>query len=68
MCFTVLIPMILGPVISMIIGLDAMGMNGDDFAPTYDIFLAAAIVALLALIPMWFVRRDDRRLRESRKE
>ena len=66
MCFTVLIPMILGPVISLLIGLDAMGINGEDFAPTYEIFLAAAMVALLALIPMYFVRRDDRRLRESK--
>lgn len=52
MCFTVLIPMIIGPVVSMIIGLDAMGMNGEDFAPTYSIFLAAAIIALFALIPL----------------
>ena len=63
MCFTVLIPMIIGPVISMIIGLDAMGMNGDDFAPTYEIFLAAAIVAVLGFIPMYFVRKDAGRLR-----
>ena len=65
MCFTVLIPMIIGPIISLIIGLDAMGMNGEDFMPTYEIFLAAAIVALLAFIPLYFVRRDDDRLRSS---
>ena len=65
MCFTVLIPMIIGPIISMIIGLDAMGMNGEDFAPTYEIFLAAAIVAVFAAIPLFFVRRDDTRLREA---
>lgn len=58
MCFTVLIPMIVGPIISMIIGLDAMGLNGADFVPTYEIFLAAAVVALFALPPMVLVRRD----------
>ena len=65
MCFTVMIPMIIGPIISLIIGLDAMGMNGEDFVPTYNIFLAAAIVALFAFIPLYFVKKDDRRLRES---
>ena len=65
MCFAVLIPMIIGPIISMIIGLDAMGMNGEDFAPTYEIFLAAAIVAVFAFIPMYFVRKDADRLRSK---
>lgn len=65
MCFTVLVPMIIGPIISMIIGLDAMGMNGEDFAPTYEIFLAAAIVAVLAFIPIYFVRKDAKRRRDS---
>ncbi len=65
MCFTVLIPMIVGPIVSMIIGLDAMGMNGENFAPTYDIFLAAAIIAVIAFIPIFFVRRDASRLREE---
>jgi MFS family permease len=63
MCFVVLIPMIVGPIISMCIGLDAMGLNGADFAPTYEIFLAASIVAIPAVIPMLFVRRDAERLR-----
>lgn len=63
MCFIVLIPMIVGPIISMCIGLDAMGLNGADFAPTYEIFLAASIVAIPAFIPMAFVRRDADRLR-----
>ena len=68
MCFTVLIPMIIGPVISMIIGLDAMGMNGDDFAPTYTIFLAAAIVALFGFVPMMKVKNDADRLRKTLTE
>ena len=65
MCFSVLIPMIVGPIISMLIGLDAMGMNGEDFAPTFEIFLAAAIVAVFAVIPLLAVRRDAERLRGS---
>ena len=65
MCFTVLIPMIIGPVISLVIGLDAMGMNGEDFAPPYAIFLAAAAVAVFAFIPMIKVRNDAERLRNE---
>lgn len=63
MCFVVLIPMIVGPIISMCIGLDAMGLNGADFAPTYEIFLAATIVAIPTAAPLWLVRRDADRLR-----
>ncbi len=58
MCFMVLIPMIIGPIISLIIGLDAMGMNGEGFVPPYTLFLAAAVVALLAAIPIWYVRNE----------
>ena len=65
MCFTVLIPMIVGPLISMGIGLDAMGMNGDSFKPPFEIFLAASIVAVVAFVPIFFVRKDAKRLRES---
>lgn len=60
MCFTVLIPMIVGPIISLIIGLDAMGLNGADFTPPYAIFLAGAIVATLAAVPLWLVRRNTK--------
>ena len=59
MCFTVLIPMIVGPIISMCIGLDAMGMNGEDFTPTYTIFLAGAIVAVVAALPLYLVWRRE---------
>ncbi|MBR2592665.1 MAG: MFS transporter, partial [Oscillospiraceae bacterium] len=65
MCFTVLIPMIVGPIISLIIGLDAMGMNGDDFVPPYAMFLAAAVIAALSVIPMSIVRRDADRIRNK---
>ncbi len=57
MCFTVLIPMMIGPVISLLIGLDAMGMNGESFVPPYTVFLASAIVAILAAIPIIAMRR-----------
>ena len=59
MCFTVLLPMIVGPVISLIIGLDAMGMNGADFVPTYSIFLAATVVGVTAALPLFLVRRSE---------
>ena len=59
MCFMVLIPMIIGPIVSLMIGLDAMGMNGADFVPPYTLFLAAAIIALFAVIPVWYVRKDS---------
>ncbi len=59
MCFMVLIPMIVGPIISLLIGLDAMGMNGDNFVPPYAMFMAAALVAVLAAIPVWFIRKDS---------
>lgn len=60
MCFTVLLPMIIGPLISLIIGLDAMGMNGDAFIPPYSIFLAGAIIATLATVPLFFVKRSEK--------
>jgi len=58
MCFMVLVPMIVGPIISLFVGLDAMGFNGDNFVPPYSIFLAAAIVAVTALFPIVFIRKD----------
>ena len=65
MCFMVLIPMIIGPIISLLIGLDAMGMNGEGFVPPYTLFLAAAVVALFAAIPIYYVRKDADRLAGS---
>ena len=60
MCFTVLIPMIIGPIISMILGLDAMGINGNDFAPPYSLYVAAAVVAALSVIPITIIRKHSR--------
>ena len=61
MCFTVLLPMIVGPIISLCIGLDAMGINGADFMPTYHIFLAAAVVAVPAAIPLLLLTKKEKR-------
>lgn len=61
MCFTVLIPMIIGPIVSLILGMDAMGNNGAEFVPPFSMFLAAAIIALLAFIPTYFVRKHSKR-------
>ncbi|MCR5187682.1 MAG: MFS transporter [Treponema sp.] len=60
MCFSVLIPMIIGPIISLILGMDAMGMNGESFVPPYSLFVAAALVALFALIPILIIRKEER--------
>ncbi len=61
MCFTVLIPMIIGPIVSLIIGLDAMGINdAQGFTPPHAIFLAASIIALLGFIPLYFVRKSSK--------
>lgn len=59
MCFMVLIPMIIGPIISLMIGLDAMGLNGQGFVPPYTLFLAAAAAALPAVLPIWYIRNDS---------
>ena len=61
MCFMVLIPMIVGPVISLSLGLDAMSMNGENFVPPYSIFLAAAIVAVFAALPILLMNRKKER-------
>ena len=49
--------MIVGPVISLMIGLDAMGLNGDNFVPPYSVFLAAAIVACIAALPILIMNK-----------
>lgn len=64
MCFTVMLPMIVGPIVSTVIGLNAMGISEADFAPPYSIFLAASAIALLAFIPIYFVRKDSDALRK----
>ena len=66
MCFTVLVPMVVGPIIALCIGIDSFdALDTGIAAPPFEIFLAAAIVAALAIIPMVFVTRDADRLRSE---
>lgn len=60
MCFSVFLPMVIGPVVSLLIGLDAMGMNGADFVPPFTIFLAAAIIAAFAFIPIRILMKKNK--------
>lgn len=67
MCFTVLIPMVVGPIISMAIGINSFDpTDGGAIAPPFEIFLAAAIVAVIAIAPIVFVARDADRLRAAK--
>lgn len=67
MCFTVLLPMIIGPVISLMIGINSFDSNDSSIAsPPFEIFLAASIVAALAIIPIVFVAKDADRLRRQK--
>lgn len=59
MCFVVLIPMIIGPIVSLMIGIRQMEQAGGVTKPPYEMFLAAAVIALLGLIPMAMVQNAD---------
>jgi MFS family permease len=63
MCFTVLLPMLIGPLITMIINLMKMDNQSVDYMPPFEIFLAAAIIAVFAIIPIIFVMKDANKLR-----
>ena len=65
MCFCVLIPMIIGPLVTLILGLKDADTGAAGFAPPFSMFLAASIIATLALVPALFVRKDAARLRET---
>ena len=65
MCFSVLVPMLIGPLITMIINLMKVDNQSVDYLPPFEIFLAASIIAVFALIPIFFVRKDAERLRAS---
>ena len=67
MCFTVLVPMVIGPVISMAIGINSFDpTDGGAIAPPFEIFIAASIVAVIAIVPIVFVARDADRLRAAK--
>lgn len=64
MCFTVLIPMIIGPIITLAIGINSFNpLDPVAAKPPFEIFLASSIVALIAVIPMYYVQKDSKRLR-----
>lgn len=66
MCFTVMIPMIIGPVITLAIGINSFNpLDPVAAKPPFEIFLASSIIALVAFIPMYFVRKDSDRLRKA---
>ena len=66
MCFSVLLPMLIGPLITMCLNLDKIDDTAADFKPPFEIFLAATIVALLAIIPIVFVMKDSNNLRAKK--
>ena len=68
MCFTVLLPMLIGPLVTMIINLMKMDDQSVDYMPPFEIFLAAAIIAVLAIIPIVFVMIDADKLRKRKME
>ena len=68
MCFSVLIPMIVGPLITLVIGLKDTDTSAVGFAPPFSIFLASSVIAVLAFVPMYFVRKDSDRLRAALSE
>ena len=65
MCFSVLVPMLIGPLVTLVLGLNNTDTGAAGFTPPFSMFLAASIIAVLALVPAYFVRKDSDRLRES---
>ena len=65
MCFAVLVPMIIGPLVTLVLGLQDTDTGAVGFKPPFSMYLAASIIAALAVIPAYFVRKDSDRLRES---
>ena len=65
MCFSVLVPMIIGPLVTLVLGLNDTDTGSAGFAPPFSMYLAASIIAALALVPAYFVRKDATRLRET---
>ena len=66
MCFTVLIPMALGILIAHFVGINSFdGQDPNAMEPPFELFLAAAIVVVLAAIPLIWVYKDSTRLRNE---
>lgn len=65
MCFAVLVPMIIGPLVTLILGLNNTDTGDAGFKPPFSMYLAASIIATLAVVPAYFVRKDSTRLRDT---
>ena len=66
MCFTVLIPMVLGIVIAQLVGVNSLNAHDEgQMKPPFELFLAAAVVAIVAAIPLIWVVKDSDRLRRD---
>lgn len=66
MCFTVMVPMIIGPIITLAIGINSFNpLDPVAAKPPFEIFLASSVIALIAFIPLYFVRKDADRLRKN---
>ncbi len=66
MCFMVLIPMIVGPLISLSVGVNSFdNMDAGVSAPPFEFFLIAAIVVVISIIPLAIVRKDADSLRQN---
>ena len=64
MCFTVLIPMALGIGIAQAVGVNSLDAHSEgQMKPPFELFLAAAIVVAVAIIPLIWVVKDSDRLR-----
>lgn len=66
MSFTVMVPMIIGPIITLAIGINSFNpLDPVAAKPPFEIFLASSVIALIAFIPLYFVRKDAERLRKN---
>ncbi len=67
MCLYVLLPMIIGPIVGMII-INAVGLTAEDGSVLYppELFLGGAVIVAFALIPAWFVRKNDSIIRKKK--
>ena len=66
MCFTVLIPMVLGIVIAQLVGVNSLDAHDEgQMKPPFELFLAAAVVVAVAAIPLIWVVKDSARLRRD---
>ena len=68
----VLVPMLVGPWIGSSVsassGVVGFGVVGDGFAPSSLIFAAGAVVALFTFVVLFFIRREERRGKDSEQE